>query len=269
MINGQAMTRNCASAELVRGYPNADPDAARRVVRASRSSRLLGRQLAELATEHVPVLLLGETGTGKTLLARELHPTGSDRTLVTLNCASLGETQLAQVVYEHLPLASTSAAPERRAATLFMDEIGELSPWAQAVLLRALTGYSSAEGPRIVAATHRDLEAMVRAGSFSGELLLRLRGATLRVLPLRERSDEIAPLALHFLRLELAANDCSFVSLEPRVLSYLEKHAWPGNVRELQNSITSAYAVCGAGGYLGVEALPEELRALDFDQTRG
>jgi DNA-binding NtrC family response regulator len=258
------MTRPCASSELVRAY--ADEDAAARVVRASRASRLLGQQLAELAGQRIPVLLLGETGTGKTLLAHDLHPAHCAQPLVALNCASLGDTQLAQVVYEHLTFAP-GPAPAARGGTLFLDEIGELSPWAQAVLLRALTDHTDGQGPRLVAATHRDLETMVGSGTFSGELFLRLRGTTLRVPPLRERRDEIAPLALHFLRLSLAASESSFVSFEPRVLSHLEQHAWPGNVRELQNTITGAFALCGAGGFLGVEALPEELRALELGES--
>jgi DNA-binding NtrC family response regulator len=247
------MTGPCASSELVRAY--ADEDAAARVVRASRASRLLGQELAQLAAQRVPVLLLGETGTGKTLLAHDLHPAHCAQPLVALNCASLGDTQLAQVVYEQLTFAP-GPAPAARGGTLFLDEIGELSPWAQAVLLRALTDHTDGEGPRLV-----------RSGSFSGELFLRLRGATLHVPPLRERRDEIAPLALHFVRLSLAESESSFVSFEPRVLSHLEQHSWPGNVRELQNTITGAFALCGAGGFLGVEALPEELRALELGES--
>jgi DNA-binding NtrC family response regulator len=261
VLNAQTMTGHCASSELVRAYPDAEAGA--RVVRASRASRTLGQQLAQLAAQRLPVLLVGETGTGKTLVAQDLHSAHSEHPFVTLNCASLGDTQLAQVVYERLTF-SPAPAPAARGGTLFLDEVGELSPWAQAVLLRALTGYTNDQAPRLVAATHRDLEAMVRAGRFSGELFMRLRGAVLRVRPLRERRDEIAPLALHFLRLTLAEAQSSFVSLEPRVLAHLEQHDWPGNVRELQNTITGAFALCGAGGFLGIDALPEELRRLEI-----
>jgi DNA-binding NtrC family response regulator len=267
VLNANTMTGHCASSELVRAYADADRDAAARIVRASRPSRMLGQQLSALAVQRLPVLLLGETGTGKTLLAHDLHPAQGAQPLVTLNCASLGDSQLAQVVYEQLTFPRGPAMTPR-AGTLFLDEIGELSPWAQAVLLRALSDCTDNDSPRLVAATHRDLEAMVRAGRFSGELFMRLRGATLYVAPLRERRDEIAPLALHFLRLALAQNASSFVSFEPRVLGHLEQHDWPGNVRELQNTITGAFAVCGAGGFLGVEALPEELRALEVAEQR-
>lgn len=218
--------------------------------------------MAELAAERVPVLLLGETGTGKTLVAHELQPqavgTAERGRFFTMNCASLGETQLADVVCERLP-GLRYMSPESAQDTLFIDEIGELSPWGQAVLLRALSAYEPSTAPRIVAATHRDLEAMVRSGRFSGELLMRLRGATLCLPPLRERRDEIAALALHFLRVALGVNQLPFVSLDPLVLVCLEMHSWPGNVRELQNAMVSSLAR-SLDGMLTVDTLPDEIR---------
>jgi transcriptional regulator with AAA-type ATPase domain len=99
VLNGQTMTGHCASSELVRAYADADREAAARIVRASRASRLLGQQLSALSVQRLPVLLLGETGTGKTLLAHDLHVAHGAQPLVTLNCASLGDAQLAHVVY--------------------------------------------------------------------------------------------------------------------------------------------------------------------------
>ena len=256
------MTRSSASYELVRAYA-ANSGAHSRVVRASLAARKLGREIGELSASPIPVLIVGETGTGKTLVAQELRatpdlasqetpPAGTDTRALTLNCASLSEAQLAQFVLEDLSDTSIGS-------TLFLDEVGELSPWAQAVLLRGLSDRDPSQGPRLLAATSRDLEAMVRGGGFSAELLMRLRGVTLRLAPLRERVEEIGPLALHFVRLELMATRSQVVSMDPRVVSVLEHHSWPGNVRELRNTIRTALALCN-DGYLSVGGLPEELR---------
>ena len=257
-----------ASSELVRAYPTVGPgsapggeEQAHRVVRASLAARELSRRVSELATQRTPVLILGETGTGKTLIARTLHGAQQPGALLSVNCASLADTQLARLMCDQLagPLGS---AGDLSRATLLLDEIGELSPWGQAVLLRALSSCEASYLPRIVSATHRDLEAMVRAGKFSGELLMRLRGTTLQMIPLRERPEEIAPLALHFLRLTLSMSRTPFVSMDPMVLAHLEQHSWPGNVRELQNTMGSALTH-STNGLLSVESLPDQLRDSD------
>jgi len=246
------MTRSSASYELVRAYA-ANSGAHSRVVRASLAARKLGREIGELSTSTVPVLIVGETGTGKTLLAQELRGVAAlGSRALTLNCASLSEAQLAQFVLEDLSSASVGS-------TLFLDEVGELSPWAQAVLLRGLSDRDPSQGPRLLAATSRDLEGTVRSGGFSAELLMRLRGVTLRLSPLRERVEEIGPLALHFVRLALMATRSQVVSMDPDVVSVLEHHSWPGNVRELRNTINTALALC-IDGYLSVAGLPDELR---------
>jgi DNA-binding NtrC family response regulator len=246
------MTRSSASYELVRAY-SLKSGAQTRVVRASLSARKLGREIVELGATTVPVLIVGETGTGKTLVAQELRSGQEGGQAVTINCASLSEAQLAQFVCDDLKDASEGSS-------LFLDDVGELSPWAQAVLLRALSDRDPSRGPRLLSATSRDLEAMVRTGGFSGELLMRLRGVTLALRPLRERREEIGPLALHFVRLALMSTRSQVVSIDPHVLSALEHHTWPGNVRELRNTIHTALALC-ADGYLCVEGLPDELRS--------
>jgi DNA-binding NtrC family response regulator len=246
------MTRSSASYELVRAY-SAKSGAQARVVRASLSARKLGREVAELSTSSVPVLIVGETGTGKTMVAHELRAGSQGNLALTLNCASLSEAQLAQFVLEDLKSAHAGSS-------LFLDEVGELSPWAQAVLLRALSDRDPSQGPRLLAATSRDLEGLVRSGGFSAELLMRLRGITLQLSPLRERVEEIGPLALHFVRLALMSTRSQVVSMDPRVVSALEHHDWPGNVRELRNTIHAALAVC-SDGYLCIEGLPDQLRS--------
>jgi DNA-binding NtrC family response regulator len=101
---------------------------------------------------------------------------------------------------------------------------------------------------------------MVRVGSFSAELLMRLRGVTLALQPLRERVEEIGPLALHFVRLELMSTRSQVVSMDPCVMSALEHHSWPGNLRELRNTLHTALALC-SDGYLCIEGLPDDLRS--------
>jgi DNA-binding NtrC family response regulator len=246
------MTRSSASYELVRAY-SAKSGAHTRVVRASLTARKLGREIAGLGAASVPVLIVGETGTGKTMVAHELRAAAEGSLALTLNCASLSEAQLAQFVLDDLKSALAGSC-------LFLDEVGELSPWAQAILLRALSDRDPSRGPRLLAATSRDLEAMVRSGGFSAELLMRLRGVTLQLSPLRERVEEIGPLALHFVRLALMSTRSQVVSMDPCVMSALEHHHWPGNVRELRNTIQAALAVC-SDGYLCIEGLPDELRS--------
>jgi DNA-binding NtrC family response regulator len=246
------MNRSSASYELVRAY-SSQSGAEARVVRASLGARKLGREITELAATTAPVLIVGETGTGKTLVARELRSTQPGCQAVTINCASLSEAQLAQFVLEDLK--DTVAG-----STLFLDEVGELSPWAQAVLLRALSDRDPSRGPRLLSATSRDLEALVRTGGFSAELLMRLRGVTLQLPPLRERVEEISPLALHFVRLALMSTRTQVLSMDPHVVSALEHHDWPGNVRELRNTISAALAEC-SDGFLSIEGLPDALRS--------
>ncbi|HEX6241451.1 MAG TPA: sigma 54-interacting transcriptional regulator [Polyangiales bacterium] len=249
------MTQSSASSELVRAYANRGA-ALSRIVRASLPSRQLGRRVALLAKERGSVLVVGETGTGKTLVANELQA-GSEPSArnLSVNCASLSDAQLAQQVLDYLP----PTPGQENYGALFLDEVGELSPWGQAVLLRALSDRDPTRAPRLIATTYRDLEAMVRAGSFSGELLLRLRGETLHLPPLRERITELSPLALHFVRIALIGARPPVISIEPELIAQLERHRWPGNVRELQNVLTRAVAEC-VDGVLRVELLPEKLR---------
>jgi len=157
--------------------------------------------------------------------------------------------------YDGNPVNLDPLAPQA-AAQKYVEYMGG----AEAVLLRALSDRDPGCAPRLIATTHRDLEGMVRAGSFSGELLLRLRGENLQLLPLRERLAEIGPLALHFVRIALVAVEVPVISIDPEVIVALERHSWPGNVRELQNVMSRAVAEC-ADGFLRVECLPEKLLA--------
>ena len=213
----------------------------------SDAMRELRARLSRVAASEVPVLILGETGTGKELAARALHD-GGDRArgpFVAENCAAFAEGVLASELFGHEPGAFTGAAGRRRGlfelahgGTLFLDEVAELEPRAQAHLLRVLQeGTLRRVGGekdvrvdvRVIAATHRDLPALVQKGRFREDLYYRLRGAVLELPPLRARSGDVRLLALHVLR-----ERGSKLRISPEALRVLERYAWPGNVRELR-----------------------------------
>ncbi len=208
---------------------------------------------ALLAPGELPVLILGETGTGKELVARQMH-TLSRRAagpFAPLNCAAVSEHLLLSELFGHARGAFTGADRERagvfesaRGGTVFLDEIGDLPPNAQGMLLRALQeGEIRRVGEslprridvRIVAATHRDLVAMVRAAAFRQDLFYRLRGATITLPPLRDRGDDVILLAEAFL-----ARSARPARLSARARAALLGHSWPGNIRELRNAIEMA-----------------------------
>jgi transcriptional regulator with AAA-type ATPase domain len=231
------------SGELVRAYPSTQGEG--ELLVPGQASRLLLRHLTRLADEAHSVLIFGETGTGKTAFVPYLR---GARALRVVNCAALGDGLLAE------RLRDLDRAP----TMLFLDEVGELSPWGQAVLLHRLQQLPSQT--RFVAATHRDLAQGVRRGSFSGELLGALSGSCVHVSPLRARREDIAPLALHFLRLGLRSASVDFVAVRTELLQQLERHDWPGNVRELRNAMLSALAR-HESGTLELEDLPDAVRA--------
>ena len=211
-------------------------------------------QARKFSAATVPVLILGETGTGKEKLAHLVHRS-SRRTgpFVAVNCAAIPANLMESELFGHEKGAFTGAATERdglfeaaRGGTLFLDEIGELAPHLQAALLRTLQEKtirrvgSSTERPvdvRIVAATHRDLEGMVQGGSFRQDLLFRLNVATVRIPTLRERHEDILPLARVFAHKAAAEFGIGFVGLSRAAEKSLLRHGWPGNVRELENCL--------------------------------
>ncbi len=227
--------------------------------------------IERLAATDVPVTILGESGTGKELVARALHEFGprKEAPMVSVNCGALPEPLLESELFGHVRGAFTGAERDRRGlfetasgGTLFLDEIGDTPPRMQATLLRALQekvirrvgGTEDIRvDVRVVAATNRDLEAMVADGSFRRDLYYRLDVVSIHVPALRERADDIPLLAEHFLRLA-----CDRAGLSPRQLSgdalrALADCPWPGNVRQLEHAITNA-AVMADGDVIGAEA---------------
>jgi DNA-binding NtrC family response regulator len=223
------------------------------------------RTLERVAPSDLPVLVQGETGTGKELVARAVHQ-GSPRSagpFVAVNCGAVPENLVESELFGHEKGAFTGATARKAGVfeiadrgTLFLDEIGEISLAAQVKLLRALeTRELMRVGAtrtlrvdiRIVAATNRELRAEVAAGRFREDLYYRLSGMTLRLPPLRERRGDVPLLAAHFL-----AQHASRKRLDAAALERLSGYAWPGNVRELQMVIQRAAILC-AGDDVGVD----------------
>ncbi len=237
-----------------------------------------------VAANNVNVLLLGESGTGKELIASAIHfasPRAGQRFLA-LNCAAITETLLESQLFGHLRGAFTGATQNHKGlleeadgGTLFLDEIGDLSPALQAKLLRVLqdgefipVGATRAKrvDVRFIAATNKHLEQEVARGAFREDLFYRLNVFGLQLPPLRDRPDDVEPLALHFLARASRRVGRSFQGIAPGALAALRNYAWPGNVRELQNVIERG-AILAQSEHLTVDDLPLKLnRAPELEQ---
>ncbi len=237
--------------------------------------------VARVAPSPLPVLLTGESGTGKELLARAIHRQSAvaDRPFVAVNCGALSETLLESELFGHCRGAFTGAERDHQGVfqqaaggTVFLDEAASMSPALQGKLLRVLQekvvrpvgGLRDLRVDfRLVAASNRDLEAMVRAGSFREDLYYRLQGVRIQVPPLRERREDVLPLAFHFLAGagEFLPPDSQLPRLGPAAQQALLEHSWPGNVRELEHAIQRAVVVCCGPRilpfHLGLDGAPE------------
>src|SRR5579864_1372054 len=225
---------------------------------AMKAVRLAIQQVAQTDST---VLILGETGTGKELVARAIHQLSRrrNRLLVTVNCAALAQGVVASELFGHEKGAFTGANKERvgrfalaNGSTIFLDEIGELSPDVQVMLLRVLqertfdrVGGSGAipVDVRVIAATHRDLSAAVNAGHFRSDLFFRLNVFPIHVPPLRERREDIPDLVRHFLHHFGRLMKKPVQTVSPTTFDLLKSYDWPGNVRELENIIERAMII--------------------------
>ena len=232
-------------------------------------------QIAKVAPTRARVLIHGESGTGKELIARAIHDQ-SDRAaapFVKVNCAAIPDELIESTLFGHEKGAFTGAAGRQRGqfeladgGTLFLDEIGDMSLSAQAKVLRVLQSGEltrvGSERPikvdvRVLAATHKDLEAACRAGLFREDLFFRLNVVPLTAPPLRLRGDDIPVLAEHFLDQVCEENGFRRKHFEPDVLEALAAWRWPGNVRELRN-VVERMAIL-SGEVIGVEDLPDHI----------
>ena len=221
------------------------------------------------------IIITGESGVGKERIARLVHDESprASGPFVAINCGAVPEGLLESELFGHAKGSFTGAAQDRPGlfeaasrGTLFLDEIGEVSPAMQVKLLRTLQEHevrrvgenrSRAVDARVLAATNRDLAAEVRAGRFRQDLYYRLRVVEIRVAPLRDRRDDILPLARTFLQACTERMGRRVTGLTPRAADQLVRYAWPGNVRELENAIERA-VVLAKGTRIDVEDLPEE-----------
>ena len=237
------------------------------------------RILLKVAASMHPVLILGETGTGKELVAREIHAAGANasRPFVVVDCGALVPTLIESELFGHVRGAFTGAERAREGllsaaagGTVLLDEIGELPPGLQVKLLRAVQERevrpvgSSEPVPmraRVLAATHRDLARLVDQGRFRRDLYFRLNVVTLRVPALRDRREDIPLLTEHFLA--RAARERGVpLRLSREVLAVLMEYAWPGNVRELENAIERLAALT-SGEVLELAHLPTQLQTFE------
>ena len=234
------------------------------------------RLTRQVAQSNASVLLLGETGTGKELIANAIHrlsPRGSGP-FVRVNCGALAENLLESELFGHVRGAFTGAIDNRigrfeaaHTGTVFLDEVNSTTPKLQVKLLRVLQEHEFERvgdtqtirvDTRVIAASNRDLPEEVEAGRFREDLYYRLNVVTIYLPPLRERREDIPALVHHFIRIYNQQNNRHVPRIEPEALQALVEYDWPGNVRELQNYIERAI-VLAPGGELTRDLLPEAI----------
>jgi two-component system response regulator AtoC len=247
------------------------------ILAKSQSMQDIFRTIAKIADFKTTVLISGESGVGKELVARALHKRSARRSgaFVAVNCGAIPENLLETELFGHKKGAFTDATADRRGlfeeadgGTLFLDEIGELPLALQVKLLRVLQDETIRKlgdsrdvkvDVRIVAATHRDLGAEVKAGRFREDLFYRLNVLPITIPPLRNRRDDIPLLLEHFVARNNARLGTAIRGVDPEARRLLVEYGWPGNVREVENTIERAMVLC-EGDLITAQDLPERIR---------
>jgi two-component system response regulator HydG len=260
--------------ELERQLNARVPSAGEGLVGNSAGIREVTRMIEAVAYSAATVLVTGESGTGKELVARALHARSPRRAqpFVALNCGALTETLLESELFGHVKGAFTGAQRDQKGlfdaadgGTIFLDEIGDIPPPTQVRLLRVLqegeikrvgAADSVRVDVRVIAATHRDLPKLVKAGKFREDLFYRLNVINIPLPPLRERVDDVPLLAHHFLRRYAERLGKKVRSLAPETIELLSGYRWPGNVRELENAIERAVVLCRGDTVLQTDLPP-------------
>ena len=248
------------------------------VVGKSSVMRQCYERVAQASGSDSTVLVTGETGTGKELLARTVHRNSgrSSRAFVVVDCASLTESLLESILFGHTKGAFTGAARDRVGlvkladqGTLFLDEIGELPLSAQKTFLRVLqerrfrpvgSSHELESDFRLISATNRDLAAMVQAGAFRQDLYYRINTIHIVLPPLREREEDIIILARHHIDKLCRQRNIPLKEMDPEFMEMLKQYDWPGNVRELFNTIEQAFVHSGAEKTVYAQHLPQAVR---------
>ncbi|PLY12654.1 MAG: hypothetical protein C0631_16370 [Sedimenticola sp.] len=233
----------------------------RSVIAASAAMQQILEVVQRIQERDIPVLITGETGTGKEVIAQALHTTSAraNKPFIAINCCTLPEDLLDSELFGHVKGAFTGAGENHQGlfqqadgGTLFLDEVGDVSPRLQAKLLRALQegevrpvggGSVSRVNVRIIAATNKDLEQMVADGEFRNDLLFRLNVLPIHLPPLRERREDIIPLAWNFIHQLRERQGRDDLSLSTAAQEKLQQYDWPGNVRQLENIIERSFAL--------------------------
>jgi DNA-binding NtrC family response regulator len=232
------------------------------------------KQVGRVAGTNLPVLLTGESGTGKEVVASALHRRSArgEAPFVAVNCGAIPAELIESELFGHMKGSFTGADRDRRGlweeadgGTVFLDEITETTPAFQVKLLRALqegeirrvgSNRTQEVDVRVIAASNRDVEVEVKAGRFRQDLFYRLNAVSIVLPPLRERREDILPLAKSFAEQVYALNPA--VTFAAEALQLLEQYPWPGNIRELENAVVRAAALCD--GTIRVQDLPERVR---------
>lgn len=248
------------------------------VIGASEAMQEVYRKIRKVAPTDISVLITGETGTGKELIARELHRNSerADKPFVVVNCGAIPENLLESELFGHVRGAFTGAVATRdgrfqaaHGGTLFLDEIGEMPASLQVKLLRALqekvvtkVGDTKPENVdiRVLAATNKNLEEMIKEGTFREDLYYRLNVVSIHLPPLRKRDEDIMLIGRYFLKRYAEEYQSKVKGFSPQAVMLIKKYAWPGNIRQLENRIKKAIIMADR-----VQLAPEDLELSDDD----
>jgi DNA-binding NtrC family response regulator len=254
------------------------------IVGSSKEMQAVYELVTQVSATNVTALILGESGTGKELIARAIHFNSPRKTMrfVAVDCGALHDSLLESELFGHVKGAFTGAFSAKKGlfevadgGTLFLDEIGHTSLRLQAKLLRALqervfTPVGDTQehktDVRLIAATNKDLAAMVTEGTFREELYYRLNIVPVRLPPLRTRREDIPALAMHFVKKFREETGCDVSDISPEALRLLVDYDWPGNVRQLENVVHRA-VVLAAGRTITSDQLPAEIREAPLQST--
>ncbi len=254
------------------------------IIGISAAVELVRKQVAAVGPKNASVLITGENGSGKDVVARMIHGHSprADKPFVAINCAAIPDELIEAELFGHVKGAFTNAINDRKGrfeqahqGTIFLDEIGDMSLKTQAKILRVLQekvfervgGHQTiAVDVRVIAATNRDLQQEIKNGRFREDLFYRLNVIPINVRPLRERKEDIPLLISHFLR-DISTGHGARLSLTDEAVRALVDYHWPGNVRELKNYL-ERIAIMSAGPEIGLSDLPPEILAASHDDAR-